>query len=212
MHIIGGWGNKHHLKYNDTTQKIEKLHDLTEQKIMDNPLQHHRLIQVKDKLLMFGGYNGYIGGSDVDRIYEYDASKNEWSTIPVKMPFAGNSFGCTTIFNDEFVLLIGGRTNMQWKSDEIWIYSVQDQKFRKSKITCPRMTSLDVITISDPETDKMVVVGFIRNIWREYDMNQHLFPPPPLIKMISTYYSNEYVHLLETDSLKHWRIDAWKIM
>ena len=63
---------------------------------------------------------------------------------------------------------------------------------------CPEVYSgFDGLVMSDRRRDEIITYGFVRNLWRESDINHFLFPPHYLIKIMHSYYSNEVIHLLE---------------
>ena len=98
------------------------------------------------------------------------------------------------------------------KVDDIWIYSVGDKTFHRSNIKCPMKGSSKAFTINDKKNDEMTVFGFVRNEWKLSDICDHLFPPRYLIKMIHTYFLNEYVHLINLYSRSHWKCDGFKMI
>ncbi len=209
-HIIGGWGNEGHLKYNNKTKQIQVLHKSHEENIMINQAQYPRLIRVKNKILMFGGFGD--GATDSDKICEYDILSNKWNLLNTKMPHPSSEFGITSIIKDQYVLLIGGTKDVWNQHDEIWIYSVRDQKFKNSSIKCPRIAAFDAVTINDTQMDEMTVYGFVRNIWKASEMSDHLFPPHYLVKIIIGYYLCEFIHLFERKSGEHWRVNVFDII
>ena len=89
-HVIGGRENPKHFKYNETTQKMQILHDL-------GAISSQRLVKIKNNLLMFGG---------CDVINQYDASNNKWTSLKQKMPTPLYYFGCTKVLYDKYVLLL----------------------------------------------------------------------------------------------------------
>ncbi len=212
-HIIGGWGNEGHLKYNNKTKQIELLHKSNDENIMVNQAQCHQLIRVKNKILMFGGFRD--GSTDTDKICEYDILSNKWNLLNAKMPHPSSEFGIAPIIRDQYILLIGGTKDVWDSHDEIWIYSVRDQKFKNSSIKCPRISGFVAVTLNDTVKDEMAVYGFVRNIWKASDISDHLFPPHYLVKIICGYYLNEFVHLFDAKSdehYEHWRINVFDII
>ena len=51
----------------------------------------------------------------------------------------------------------------------------------------------------------------MRNKWKKSDMNNHLFPPQYLIKIICGYYWNEFIHLFRDHTGHHHKIDVFKL-
>ena len=95
FHVIGGFENHKHLVLNENTNKFQVLHDLgaSDNIIMNHPLQNHGIVQVKDNVLMFGGYDGYLVNRCTADICKYDIIGNKWTKLASKMPVALSEFG-----------------------------------------------------------------------------------------------------------------------
>ena len=60
----------------------------------------------------------------------------------------------------------------------VGIHSVKNQTFAKSNMKCPEVYSgFDGLVMSDRRRDEIITYGFVRNLWRESDINHFLFPP-----------------------------------
>ena len=216
LHIIGGGGHgRHgrngHLKYNQTQRRFELLHYLVDimniRRIID-----HKIVQIKSKVYVMGGYN--VGTRRFsDGIHEYDIINNSWSTLKITLPKPMGKFGCTTAINKQYVLLFGGKRPDKNISNEIWIYTVHDKSFKKSRMKCPKKSPYRAFAINNRNKDELVTFGYVRNIWKIYEIDDHLFPPQYLIRIIFNFYWREYVHLFEDQSVTvHWRIDVFDII
>ena len=122
-----------------------------------------------------------------------------------------NDFGCVSILNRKFVVLLGGDTNASLDGDQIFVYYVQDQIFKKSKLKCPMVGEYEAISVNDREKDETVTFGFIRSRWKECGICDHLFPPQYLLKIICKYYWNEWIHLFGKSKGEHYKIDVLKL-
>ncbi len=127
------------------------------------------------------------------------------------MPEKLIAFGLTAVLNDEYVLLFGGQTNGKLH-DDIWIYSVRDEKFKRSNLKCPRKGEFEAITVCDKVKDEVITTGFVRGQWRLCGIGDHLFPPQYLIKLMNSYYLNEFIHLFGCWSGEHWKINVFDIV
>lgn len=192
LHIIGGYGNYNHLKYNKVSKKFDVLHDIE--------FCYPQLIKIKDKVISFGGYkNGYL-----DEIHEYNINDNTWSKLQNSVPVKLIIDGIAAILNEQYVLLFGGN-HAATCHKEIWIYSVNDQSFKESKVECPGQRGGQVFKTGDPEQDELLVYGYIRSYWNDS------FPPRDIINIIYKFFANEWIHLIERDG-KHWRINMLDIV
>ena len=211
LHIIGGYGNDKHLKWNNERKKLETLHDMN-MEINWQYRGHPSLVRVQNKILVFGGHptSGYSHD-----MHEYDILIDTWENCNTTMPFYGCSFGVCAVLNNQYILLFGGAI-MGASSDAIWIYNVKDQTFTKSDIKCPVPNRYQAFAVCDVAKDQMTVFGYIRREWMISKIDQHLFPPEYLIRIMGKYYLNEEVHLTYfygtlKDKEEHWKIDVLDI-
>ena len=222
VHIIGGEGGKH-LKHDPIPNSVETLHDDFWDIFNEAEIYAYGIAKLKDKIIIIGGNNGF---DNVDIHHEYDINQNKWSRIDCKLPQLMNGFGCTKILNGQFLALFGGFAikhdgndiyEGEKGGDDIFIYSVKKKVFKKSKIKCPNKGGYQAITFCDRKQDKTVTFGYVRSMWLECVMEDHLFPPEYLIRIMFHYYWNECIHLFRdfSDNYKcgeHHKIDALKLL
>merc|ERR1712176_338103 len=128
------------------------------------------------------------------------------------MPKKLSSFGLTPAINNKFFLVFGGFDVTGVAHDEISIYSVLTETFRTSKIKCPTKGDVAAITINNKEHDEMAVFGYIRHQWKVSAIPDHYFPPQYLLRMMSSYYLTETIHLMDRDSGEHWKMSSLDII
>ena len=206
LHIIGGdcdHGRDYkHLKLNTRTG-IASF-----DAVCDQDLGWPQLIKIKDKLFSFGGHRGSEGY--LDEIHEYDIQSKKWMKTMYIMPREMIVDGISCVLNQQFILLFGGYdgiTNIR----KIWLYSMKHKVFKESKVECPGNRGGQVFTINDPKQDELAVFGYIRSQWSKCQIYAHLFPPRYLIKIMSKYYMNEWIYLIE-DKGQYWKIDVFDII
>ena len=118
--------------------------------------------------------------------------------------------GCAPILNGQIVVLFGGE-NDNGRHDDIYLYSVRDQTFETSKIKCPTSGDYQAFAIHDGKKDEVTTFGYVRDQWKESMIDNHLFPPQYLIKMICGYYWNEWIHLFRIRTCDHHRVDVFDL-
>ena len=128
--------------------------------------------------------------------------------IKIKLPARMSSFGCTSILNEQYVVLFGGDPYY----DEIFIFSTKDEKFIKSNVKCPGKGGYRAFTINNKSKNELSVHGFVRDTWKLSEISDHLYPPQYLIMIINKYYWNEWVHVIEIYTGKHFKIDTLDIL
>ena len=211
FHVIGGSPNprRKHLKWNDASSKFEILHDSKN----CNVEAHAGLIKVKNKVLTFGGEVCRLSNYDyieLNDINEYDIIGDKWSQSTIKMPIGMCSFGFCKALHGQYVILLGGKSS-DGITDKIWSYNVKNETIRESSIKCPEAMPYQAFTINYKGRDLMTVSGYIRREWRISQIDDYLFPPEYLIRIMTNYYLNEEIHLVCAEN-SHWKINVTDII
>ena len=209
LHLIGGL-NGNHLKWNKNTNQFDSLHENVASNINIH-VNASKLVKVGDRIISFGGYHDR---QFLDCMMEYDIIKDAWKRLKIEMPRAMRDFGCTSAVNDRYILLFGGRHTNGIELDDIYIYSVLDGAFRKSRVKCPRKGKCHAIAVNGTGKDELSVYGYVRYQWKKSEINEQLFPPRYLIDVIKRYYQKEYIHLFRSGFAgnHHWRKEVFDIM
>ena len=208
FHIIGGSDNGNHLKWNQDTNKFEIATDNICEELKRG--QYHGLVKLsKNKILSMGGYDGIFV---TDKMLEYEVSNRKWRTLGLRMPVKRMGFGATSTLNGKYVLIFGGENNDSGFSD-ILVYDIENQVIGKSLIKTPWSRNpffncqgfWKAVTIVDGLINELVF-GFLRQKCHK------LFPPMDLVALISEFYRIEYIHLIESENGRHWRIPAYDLI
>ena len=201
--MIGG-ANYKHFVYDDLTHTFDHLHCNVDALDLCTP----GIIKVGNEVLMFGEIHA---GECKNKVHQYDIIDNKWTEKKIAMPITLVLFGCTIVLNEQYALLFGGYGGeSQELQDGIWIYSVQNKEFRKSRIICPQKGPCDVFTARDKVKDTLAMFGFVRDVWTKEGINEQLFPPQYLIRNMNRYYTNEWIHCFR--QRKHWKINVIDII
>ena len=182
-----------HFKYNTNTQ-ISKI-------VLNSPVPEiengKSLIQVKDKLMLFGGCMQYR------HIYEYDVKINCWRCLPVKLPIGVWVNSCAMMLSDPIVLIFATDYTKSSPRNNIYIYEIKTQVIKKSNIKCPELDN-QIFVINDHKT----ACGWIR-IQCE---NLNLQPwPEYLMLLVNRYLMYEVLHTINT-SCAHYKLDLRQIL
>ena len=213
FHIIGGTKNNKHLRLNNISNKFETFYKF------NYKFDSHKVIKIPNKILMFGGFNRSAPVSlmsnhtnnhkYIQEIYDFDIQSSVWKRLNVFIPYKLCSFGCVSILNGQYVLILGGETTDVMFSNNILIYCVNKQIFTQSQIKCPLESIYDAISITNRPQDEMITSGYVRQIHQIHD---NLIIPYYLIQIINNYYWNESIHLFDGFEGKHWKINVYDIL
>ena len=213
FHIIGGSsvGEFKHLRYNPRTKKLDKLHSMS--------FGHPSLVKLTNKLVSFGGHGCCVFRTFRNYINEYDIMNDKWIESQTQMPKKMIVSGAVAVLNEQLILLFGGLTqkvhfvsfdDTKWV-DDIWIYSLRDKTFKKSKLKCPSKGGGKVFSMNNSQRDQLSAFGYTRLQWSKCGLDDNLFPQKYLINIIENYYIDEWIHLLDRYG-KHWKIDVFDII
>ena len=222
------FGHSMHYKYNESLNKFEIEHELD---FLDSEGKEwnagHGIAIVKnDKVLVFGGRNTRsdynritnVGGECTDVIHQFNVRDNEWTKLSVKTPRVMQSFGCCSVLQGKYVLIFGGKRDCNGGCsyfNDIEIYSVKDQYFRRSGVKCPMYGPCQAVAVSDEYKDGLICVAYMKDNWKQCEINNHLFPPNYLIAIIAKYYFEEFIHLFHFGTYHgnwHYKINVFDII
>ena len=180
-----------HIEYNAEAKLLHVLHDFDDMADVlgwkTGNIGDYGLAQLNNKLMIYGGCSYTIAKRLMDQICEYDVVRNAWNALRIAMPEHLYNFGCTSAIRNQYVLIFGGMS-LRDRIDDIWIYSVKDQIFIKSKVKCPTKNACQALAINDARSDELTVFGFILNTWKTSEINNLIFPPRYLIKLNNKFY------------------------
>ncbi|WP_455391979.1 Kelch repeat-containing protein [[Eubacterium] cellulosolvens] len=145
--------------------------------------QRHAMVSIfgDDKVLLFGGTNGYRN-YDRNDTWVYDLSDNTWTEKkPIFPPFVRDSHAMASIDGEDKVVLFGGRlysnTGTEYYKDT-WIYDLSDNTWtnKNQSTSPPHRCNSAMATIY--ETDRVVMFGGFFRDWHLsdtwiYDLSQN---------------------------------------
>ncbi len=207
LFIIGGYYNKLILKWNSESETVTKFSDMYNKMRIGifGLINNHK----NNCLLLFGGCNGNNDES-VDYILEFNMNTKQWNKLEVTLPQKMSYISCTMAINNKYVLLFGGWDGERCY-DDIYIYSLKHKTIRQSKMKCPSKSVFEAITVNNNIKDEKLTFGYIRKEWKICNINNY-FLPYYLLKLIHSYYLNEYVYLLDKRTKKHCKISTLHIV
>ena len=181
----------HFIKYNVNTRKHQVLPN-------SSILNYFgaSLTQVKNKLILFGKID-----HKTPSIQQYDIINNYWEILPVKLPKEIRFISTTTILNQQIILIFGININPY-----IFIYEIKTNTFKKSNIKLPNCIKRcnQIFAINDEKHD-----NFVANAW----INKNSINIPLTLHLIITqYYTNEIIHLINPKTGDHYNIDVIHIL
>ena len=183
--------NSHFSKYNINTKK----HQILPHSSIRNWFGAS-LTQVKNNLILFGRID-----HKTPSIQQYDISNNCWEILPVKLPTKINFISTTSILNEQMILTFATDIDRCF-----FIYEVKTRIFKKLNIKLPKYIRMcnQIFAMNDKKRDISIVNGWIAN-------NSNNLPVA-LQLMISRYYINEFIHLMNPRTGDHYNIDVFHIL
>ena len=168
-------------------------------------IERFKIIHVPSKkmILFIGGFNGHQNRF-LDTIQSYSTITNKWTTLNIKLPQEMHAFSHAITKNDQYILLFGGM-NYGYDTDDMFVIDLNGMWIKKSKIKCPiHSNKFSSIIMNDNLKQKLLTNGFVRMCYKDKSFNTVKELPYYLIELIDTFYSNEWVHLMESPVLYAW--------
>eukprot|EP01084_Bolivina_argentea_P127028 224742_1 len=210
-HIIEGTYNNKQLKWNSQSNKWQTYHafsELEEVTIQPNPVVN---LKSKQKTFLFGGHRSDIA-QHLDTVYEYNIQQNIWNKTNIKMPKPCCVGIPVPVIRGQFILFFGWYNHDAGYQDDIFIFSVSEQKFKISSIKCPNKSWYSAVAINDCKRDEKIVFGYVRKQWKLSPIPDHWFPPLYLLKLMARYFLIECIHILDEGYGNHWKINSLDIV
>ena len=211
IHIIGGHiCSTHHVwNFNKKRNEYKLIHQF---KFDKQNLMYLSLVHVPSKQMIL-----MIGGSDIHNYDKRNYSEEDkrrrigiWKFCLIsqkwtKLQFVGTDFKqanvrCALSSNEDFVIIAGGWDNIMEESDEIFVLDLRDNnqyKLRKSEIKCPQKGKCGLVTLGGGIQDELLVIGWIKDLFKTINFKHLSLPPMYLIKLIQSWYNQEMIHWLQ---------------
>ena len=111
-------------------------------------------------------------------------------------------FGCVILGgNDPFDCL-----------DDIYIYDVKCNEFKKSKVICPHNEWYHAFITDNTEYNNLLTKRYINDCYKMNSFANLQILSNDLIKFICSWISNQYIHLMKLSGGEHWKIDVNHIL
>ena len=199
-HIIGGSYSNSHSIYNETENIFESFHEFP-------TFQDQQIIHSIKRGIVYLFAKG-VNKHDIFGIWEYKIREKEWRKTETKLPKQLSEFGCVITNDERFILIFGGYDeNDIDDSDEIFIMNLDTMEIKKSDVKCPMGGRFRAAYCYDRgEKMDILIAGYVG----KYGVDGYI--PKEIMKMMEMFCCQDYVHLVEKDSSKHWRINVDEIL
>ncbi len=204
FNIIGGSKNNNHFVWDNQINKFIHIHRFADYKQFIWSSFIH--LESKQSVLFFGGVK--ISKSP----YLYNINQEKWSKLSCIIPKPLYHLGCTTSRNERFVILFGGIDANNRRQNDIYLLDIKTMLFTLSNIICADKGKTAAINMNNIEQEELICFGFIRKIFKQHTFKNLSFPYFYLIKIIVSYYNNEWIYLMNTSTGNHWKIALDRII
>eukprot|EP01084_Bolivina_argentea_P111226 198525_1 len=176
-----------HLIFDDTTKELKEFRDFALTNC-SNIYFNYDLIYLssKHKMIRFQG-NG------VADIHEYCCNTKKWKLLDVYGPWnISDGIRCVVTTDEQYVFILDQGTG------DIFFANTDDWEFKLSLIQCPKIYNViidsgyvNVIIIDNQRKKDLLAVGFIRRVWKKYNIGMNRFLPQYLMKLIEARFTCE---------------------
>ena len=130
--------------------------------------------------------------------------------------FEGFGFGAVLTSNERYIVLLGGANDTTDPAGEVYDIFVFDMKgsddskwkLKRSSIKCPAKGYCGAVRTGGIDSrDEILVIGFIKDCFKQKGFEHIQLPPLYIMKMIAQWYSAEMIHWLSwRDNAEHYGI------
>ena len=78
-------------------------------------ISFHKITGVQNRILMFEGSTR--NDDNMDLVFEYIIRENQWRELDCRLSIKMNGFGCVSILNRQYVILLGGESESEDQED-----------------------------------------------------------------------------------------------
>ena len=172
-----------------------------------------KCIYVKSKniLLLIGGKDRLNKIKKGVGIWKFSLKFKKWYKICDGIKFKFHSVSVTLTANENYVIIAGGyylannkKNHIKYKilnNDKIYVLDIKNNnnnkyKLFKSTIKCPLSGNNNICRLGGEINNELLVIGWIRNLFKIKQFNNLIIPPMHIMKMIKNWYDQEMIHWL----------------
>ena len=161
-----------------------------------------KLIYVPSKqmMLMIGGtmfdYSPIHGSTHTAAIgiWKFCLNTQKWSKL---MDFDYKYVDSALSLNENYIIIAGGYEGHVFttKSNKIFVLDLRDEiayKLKECKIELPKSGPCSIVRVNMKH--EILTIGWMRRLFRTKEFKDLILPPIYLLKMISSWYSQEIIH------------------
>eukprot|EP01084_Bolivina_argentea_P061211 111874_1 len=215
FHSIGGSHSSKHLMWNSIKNTVTENDQLEKQ---FGSVSRSKAIYVPSKqmILLIGGETEPELGESIG-IRKFCLKSNKWQNIK-HISFDYHAVSAVLTSNEQYVIISGGYHNNENRllnhTNVIHVLDIRNDNnyvLRKSEIVCP-MSGYHYTVIMGGIKDEILVVGWIKYLFKTLIFKHLQLPPTYIVKLISQWYNQETLHWFEWGASlrkgqKHFCID-----
>ena len=171
----------------------------------DGTFSGHSMVHLKsqNKLLFIGGR--------LKKIIIWDIINDKWSIlkgleIVNSSGYSRYRAGVIMTRDEKYAIIFGGQ-----RCDMIDIFDINKRVVYQSNIKCPQEREYRAMLTDNVEKNNVIIHGYLKNVWKNKEFNNLDQLPLELIILITTFYANEYVHLMRLNG-EHWRMSLSELL
>lgn len=189
LHVIGGSDNRHHLIWNEETNKFdEPIYSFPE---LITGLHGHFLVRSnckhEDNLYLFGGYD-YSSNNGFNSIWKCDIDDGfKWSKLNMEL-----SKEKDYVTHKGYVLTCDGRYVIILQHPKILVFDIENEEIKEFDYGIDSEYAVSGYDQYEVEKSENIVGGYMRKVMKEFDV----MIPMDLIILCSRYYCSDTIYCL----------------
>lgn len=195
IHLIVGCDTDKHLVWEEGSRKFSQIYDFKKLLFVHSELQMIH-VQTTQEIIMIGGYDNQHNTI----IWGYKIPDRKWQ----KIAKIYSDIQSTALTSDEqYIIMSEGRL--------IYALQINSKQLYKSSLNGPWWAK-HVMTITGGLKNEILVIGWIKSLFKSTQFQSMEQPPMYLMKLIGAWYSQEEIHWITKESGRHFIIKIKHIL
>eukprot|EP01084_Bolivina_argentea_P097249 174846_1 len=191
-----------HLIFDEKLQQFTVKHTLSVGKCLK--FEH---LKSRNKLICVGGDDNNWNCSRSLKIFLFDLSERHWTICGINgiegYDVNFYNFGCDLTRDENRIILYPHCGSNLFIIDMVNNDKKLEFKLMKCKIKFPTAGEgkrFQTIVMRNVDKEECIVFGYVRKVWKKYDIGMERFPPQYILRLIKLWYLNDYyddMHILK---------------
>ena len=153
-------------------------------------------------------------------IWRYCMNKQEWSQLYNSSQFPYTCVSSTLTSNENYIIMhgvslstsigTGSIRRVYLPNNKLFVLDlriVDNYELKECGIRCPRISSANIVAMGNNQRDMILITGWIRELYKQCEFKGLSFPPICIRQLITSWFNQETLHWISTQTDEHYAIN-----